>query len=99
GKWIGTSIDFPPTWPGALHRATSVAFAGDDTLVVSCDSGQILRYDAKLRECRGTLGTGSKGGLTQAAVRDGRLYVADFHAGGIRMFDLATRKDLGFAVK
>jgi sugar lactone lactonase YvrE len=85
--------------PGALVRATGMAWHGGDLFVASCDDGRIQRFEGTTGAYKGEFARATPGNLTQLCVQDGKVYVADFAACGIRRFDLASGTDEGFAVR
>ena len=77
-------IDIPEGYGGRLHRATGMAWLGNDLLVASQGDGKVKRYAYPSGEWMTDAATASPGGITQIAVHEGRLYVTDFVAKGLR---------------
>jgi sugar lactone lactonase YvrE len=100
GRFLGDFVPSRPTdQPGALVRATGLAWHDGDLFVASCEAGVVLRFDGKTGAFKSEFAKGSPGNLTQIAFHAGKLYVADFVAPGIRRFDAATGAAEGLAVQ
>lgn len=96
GETLDELIAPLPGQPGALHRASSLLIDGDYLYVASCDDGRVARYALHSGEWLGDVARGTPGGVTQIALREGKLLLTDYQACGIRQFDLATGADEGF---
>lgn len=81
---IETLIDIPEGYGGRLFRATGMAWHGQDLLVASQGDGKVKRYSYPAGEWQEDIALASPGGMTQIAMEDGRLYVTDFVAQGLR---------------
>jgi sugar lactone lactonase YvrE len=90
GRRLDTFVAVPPGKPGHLARATGLAWHDGDLLVASQGDGKVHRYDGKTGGWKAHVATASPGGVTQIAVRDGRLYLTDFVAKALRVSDMTA---------
>lgn len=94
GRKIDTFVSLPADQPGHLARATGIAWLNGDLIVASQGDGKVHRYDGKSGAWKAHVASATPGGMTQIAVRDGRLYLTDFAARAIRVTDLSDPLNL-----
>lgn len=86
GRPLGDLVTVPDGRPGALRRATGIAWHEGDLYVADCDEGCVKRYDGRTGAFQGIVARGSPGGITQVRFHEGALVLADFHANAIRRY-------------
>ena len=85
GRRLRTFISIPAGHPGHLARGTGMAWFEGDLLVASQGDGKVKWSGAKTGAWKAGVAAASPGGITQIALRDGRLYLTGFIAQTLRI--------------
>jgi hypothetical protein len=99
GEVLGELAPASEKAPANLSRATDLLFAKGALFVASRDDGRVVKLDAATGAWVADVARGTPGGVTQVAVRDGKVYYTDFQRNGVGAADLATGDDLGLVTR
>ena len=90
GRPKGTFVAPGVGEPGALARASHLAWHDGDLFVVSCDDSRVHRFDGRSGALVATVAEGNPAGwITQIAIVDGALLTTEFSEARVRRFPLA----------
>jgi hypothetical protein len=89
GRPKGTFAGPAATEPGAINRASSLAWHAGDLYVVSCDDSRVHRFDGRSGAFVATVARGNPSGwITQIAVLDGAILSTEFSEARVGRFPL-----------
>lgn len=98
GEVLGQLVPGENT-PISLTPITDLTFAEGALFAASCDDGRVLKLDATTGTWLADVARGTPGGVTQIAVREGRVLYTDFHRNAIGAADLLAGTDLGLVTR